>query len=460
MVRDDNKMEYKKNENQDKVFETLPVPASLRVMIVPAVISQLIVLIYNMADTFYVGQTGNPYMVAATSLILPIFNITLCLAGLAGTGGGALISRLLGEHREEEAERVSVFTICLAVFTAAVFSVGIGIFMNPLLKLLGAGENTYEYAGQYAFCVIVLGGIPTVLSNVLSNLIRSIGCSKVAGKGIILGGLLNIALDPLFMFVLLPDGCEVLGAGIATCLSNCFACLFFIIVMARMKGQSVLTFDLRKGRPDKESIESIFAVGIPSAAASFLFDLDYVVIDKLMVSYHDLALAAIGIVLKVERFPLNVGIGICQGMMPLVAYSYGARNKKRMNDAIRLSRILGLLIAAGSILMYEIFAGQLIRIFISDSQTIDLATSFLRIRVLATPLMFLSFFTVYLFQAFGMGKKALFLGMTRWLVFNIPMLFILNGIFGMYGIVWSQVTADTLTVLLSFYIYRKYSPRW
>ena len=453
-------MEYKKNENQDKVFETLPVPASLRVMIVPAVISQLIVLIYNMADTFYVGQTGNPYMVAATSLILPIFNITLCLAGLAGTGGGALISRLLGEHREEEAERVSVFTICLAVFTAAVFSVGIGIFMNPLLKLLGAGENTYEYAGQYAFCVIVLGGIPTVLSNVLSNLIRSIGCSKVAGKGIILGGLLNIALDPLFMFVLLPDGCEVLGAGIATCLSNCFACLFFIIAMARMKGQSVLTFDLRKGRPDKESIESIFAVGIPSAAASFLFDLDYVVIDKLMVSYHDLALAAIGIVLKVERFPLNVGIGICQGMMPLVAYSYGARNKKRMNDAIRLSRILGLLIAAGSILMYEIFAGQLIRIFISDSQTIDLATSFLRIRVLATPLMFLSFFTVYLFQAFGMGKKALFLGMTRWLVFNIPMLFILNGIFGMYGIVWSQVTADTLTVLLSFYIYRKYSPRW
>lgn len=453
-------MEYKKNENQDKVFETLPVPSALRVMIVPAVISQLIVLIYNMADTFYVGQTGNPYMVAATSLILPIFNITLCLAGLAGTGGGALISRLLGEHREEEAERVSVFTICLAVFTAAVFSVGIGIFMNPLLKLLGAGENTYEYAGQYAFCVIVLGGIPTVLSNVLSNLIRSIGCSKVAGKGIILGGLLNIALDPLFMFVLLPDGCEVLGAGIATCLSNCFACLFFIIVMARMKGQSVLTFDLRKGRPDKESIESIFAVGIPSAAASFLFDLDYVVIDKLMVSYHDLALAAIGIVLKVERFPLNVGIGICQGMMPLVAYSYGARNKKRMNDAIRLSRILGLLIAAGSILMYEIFAGQLIRIFISDSQTIDLATSFLRIRVLATPLMFLSFFTVYLFQAFGMGKKALFLGMTRWLVFNIPMLFILNGIFGMYGIVWSQVTADTLTVLLSFYIYRKYSPQW
>ncbi len=187
--------------NQKEIFESLPVPAALRAMAVPAVISQLIVLIYNMADTFYVGQTDNPYMVAGTSLILPVFNITLCLAGLAGVGGGALISRLLGQNREDEARRVSVFAIYLALLVAAAFSLGMGIFMEPVLGLLGAGENTYRYARQYALCVIVLGGIPTVLSNVLSNLIRSIGRSKEAGNGIVLGGLLNIALDPLFMFV-------------------------------------------------------------------------------------------------------------------------------------------------------------------------------------------------------------------------------------------------------------------
>ncbi len=445
--------------DQERIFESLPVPSALRVMIVPAVISQLIVLIYNMADTFYVGQTNNPYMVAAAALILPVFNITLCLAGLAGIGGGALISRLLGENREEEARRVSVFSLYLAILIAAVFALGMGIFMKPLLNLLGAGENTYEYARQYAFCVIVAGGIPTVLSNVLSNLIRSIGYSRQAGTGIVLGGLLNIALDPLFMFVLLPHGYEVLGAGAATCLSNCIACVYFIVVVCRMGKESIVTFHPKAGRPERESIAAVFTVGIPSAVATLLFDLDYVIIDKLMVSYHDLALAAIGIVLKVERFPLNVGIGICQGMMPLVAYNYAAGNKKRMEDTIRISRMLGLAIAGISILLYEIFAVQFIRLFISDAQTVEMASAFLRIRVLATPLMFLSFFTVYLFQAFGMGKRSLFLGMMRWLVFNIPMLFLLNAVFGMYGIVWSQVTADTLTVILSFYVYRKYKPK-
>ena len=448
----------KRKISQEEIFERLPAASALRVMIVPSVISQLIVLIYNMADTFYVGQTNNPYMVAAASLILPVFNITLCLAGLAGTGGGALISRLLGKHEAEEARRVSAFSIYLAVLVAAVFSLGMAVFMRPILELLGAGENTYQYARQYAFFVIVLGGIPTVLSNVLSNLIRSTGRSKEAGRGIVLGGILNIALDPLFMFVLFPEGYEVMGAGAATCLSNCIACLYFILVVVKMGSGSVITFRLKAGLARRESIAAVFAVGIPSAAATLLFDLDYVVIDRLMVSYHDLALAAIGIVLKIERFPLNVGIGICQGMMPLVAYSFSSGNKQRMNEIVRLARRLGLLIAGASIVLYELFSLQLVRIFIADAQTITLASQFLRIRVLATPLMFLSFFTVYLFQAFGMGKKALFLGLMRWLAFNIPMLFILNGIFGMYGIVWSQVTADTLTVLLSLYVYRKYRP--
>ena len=448
-----------KDGERKKIFEDLPVASALRTMVVPAVISQLIVLIYNMADTFYVGQTGNPYMVAGTSLILPVFNISLCLAGLAGIGGGALISRLLGKGREDEARRVSVFSIYLAVLVAALFAAGTGIFMEPLLGLLGAGENTYRFARQYASCVIVIGGIPTVLSNVLANLIRSIGRSKEAGTGIVLGGVLNIILDPLFMFVLLPDGYEVLGAGIATALSNCIACLYFFGVLFRMGKGSVITFNPTVGRASRESVIAVFAVGVPSAVATLLFDLDYVVIDKLMVSYHDLALAAIGIVLKVERFPLNVGIGICQGMLPLVAYNYASGNWKRMKAIIRLARGVGLAVAAASILLYELFTTQFIRIFISDAQTIALASDFLRVRVLATPLMFLSFFTVYLFQSFGKGRVSLFLGVTRWMVFNIPMLFLLNYIFGMYGIVWSQVTADILTVLLSFDVYWRFGPK-
>ena len=443
--------------NRKEIFETLPVPKAVKEMALPTIFSQLIVLIYNMADTFYLGKTNNPYMVAGVSLILPVFNICLSLAGLTGVGGGALVSRLLGEEKEEEARKVSSFSFYLSIVVTAIFSVVMFVFMRPILELLGASDNTFLYARQYAFCVIVFGGIPTVLSNVMSNLIRSVGMSKEAGLGITMGGIINIALDPLFMFILLPKGSEVLGVGIATLISNCIACIYFFCVIYGIRKQSVISFSIKHGLPDKRSIGSIFNVGIPSAVTTLLFDIDYVIIDRLMTSYGDIALAAVGIVLKAERLPLNVGIGICQGMMPIVAYNYSAKNYGRMQDTIKYSIKMGIIVSMISIVLYEIFAGNIMRIFIPEQQTVLLGTGFLRIRCLATPLMFMSFFTVYVFQGFGEGNKSLFLGVMRWAVFNIPMLFLLNRIIGMYGIVWSQVCADILTVLLSFYVYCRYT---
>ena len=446
-------MEQEKNK---AIFESMPVPEAVRTMALPTIISQLIVLVYNMADTFYLGRTNNPFMVAGVSLILPVFNICLSLAGLAGIGGGALISRLLGAGDAKEAEKVSAFSISLAVVTTAVFSVGMLLFMNPILRLLGASGNTLTYAAQYSFCVIVLGGIPTVLSNVMANLLRSVGESGKAGFGIAMGGILNIILDPLFMFVLFPKGYEVLGVGVATLISNCCACAFFTVTILREQADTVLRFRLSNGLPRTENVRSVFTVGIPSSIATLLFDIDYIVIDKLMSGYGDIALAAVGIVLKVERLPLNVGIGICQGMMPLVAYNYSSGDRKRMFRIIRFSLITGLIVGALSVAMYEVFAGGIIRLFIADPETVRLGTDFLRIRCLATPLMFMSFFTVYTFQGFGRGERALFLGIMRWAVFNIPMLFILNHFIGMYGIVWSQVTADILTVTLSAFVYFRF----
>ena len=443
-------MEQEKNK---AIFESIPVPEAVRTMALPTIISQLIVLVYNMADTFYLGRTNNPFMVAGVSLILPVFNICLSLAGLAGIGGGALISRLLGAGDAKEAEKVSAFSISLAIATTAVFSVGMLLFMEPILRLLGASGNTLTYAAQYSFCVIVLGGIPTVLSNVMANLLRSVGESGKAGFGIAMGGVLNILLDPLVMFILFPKGYEVLGVGVATLISNCCACAFFTVTILRQKTETVLRFRLSNGLPRTENVRSVFTVGIPSSIATLLFDIDYIVIDKLMSGYGDIALAAVGIVLKVERLPLNVGIGICQGMMPLVAYNYSSGDRKRMFRIIRFSLITGLIVGALSVAMYEVFAGGIIRLFIADPETVRLGTDFLRIRCLATPLMFMSFFTVYTFQGFGRGERALFLGIMRWAVFNIPMLFILNHFIGMYGIVWSQVTADILTVTLSAFVY-------
>ncbi len=443
------------SKNRD-LFENMPVSKAVLTMAVPTVIGQIIILIYNMADTFFIGRTDNPYMVAGAALILPVFNISLSIASLAGVGGSALISRLLGQSQEAEAKRVCSFSIYLSLLAAAIFSVGTLLFMDPILRLLGAGENTFAFAKSYALCVIVFGGIPTIMTNVLSNLVRSIGESKKAGFGVTMGGLINIALDPLFMFVLFPDGQEITGAGVATCLSNCISCLYFIVIIRRMGSSCVLGLTSPRNLPARKNIGKVLEVGFPSCVTILLFDLDYIIIDRLMSGYSDIALAAVGIVLKAERLPLNIGIGICQGMVPIVAYNYAQKNRRRMQAVSRFSLLLGIGCALISITLYEIFAPYVMRFFIPDVETVALGTKFLRIRCLATLFMFMSFYHVHLFNSYGKGNYALFLGLMRWLAFNIPMLFILNHFFGMFGIVWAQLTADILTVLLSFYVHFRY----
>ena len=437
------------------LFEEMPVAKALAVMAVPTVISQLIVLIYNMADTFYIGRTNNPYMVAGAALILPIFNVCIAVANIAGTGGGTLIARRMGARDPQSARRIASFSIWFSAFMGLFFAVMTAVFMRPLLTALGASDQTFEFARQYCTCVIVLGGTPTITAMTMGNLLRNVGCSRQAGFAISMGGIINIILDPIFMFVLLPPGHEILGAGLATALSNTITCTYFVITILRLHNP-ILHFSLRDGLPGAALLASFFGVGIPAAMGPFLFDLDYIVLDRLMAAHSDIALAAIGIVLKAERLPLNVGVGLCLGMVPLAAYNYSAKNYSRMQSVLSTTRTVGIAISIASIALYEIFAPRLIRIFIADGPTVALGTDFLRIRVLATIMMFLSFIYVYFFQALGQGRMALFLVVMRWLMINIPMLFILDRLFGVYGLAWSQLVSDVLVAFISWMLYRNY----
>lgn len=441
--------------NQE-LFETMPVARAVGKMAIPTVIGQLIVLAYNLADTFFLGRTNDPYMVAAAALILPVFNISLSVASVAGVGGSALLSALLGQSRHEEARRVYSFSVLLSLLLGLLFSLAALCFMQPLLKLLGADRNTFDFARSYATCVVVLGGIPTIMVNVLSNFVRSVGESGKAGFGVMLGGILNILLDPLFMFVLLPQGSEIFGAGIATFLSNCISCLYFVIVLLRLRKSTPLRLTSPKKLPEKSSIRKIFAAGVPNAFGTLLFDVDYIILDKLMSGYGGIALAAVGITLKAERLPLNVGIGICQGMLPIVAYNYSSKNYTRMKQVSHFCLRLGILCSVVSIALYEIFAGNIMRVFINEPQTVALGTDFLRIRCLATVFMFMSFYHVFLFNAYVRGKEATLLNIFRWGLFNIPMLFLFNRLFGMYGLVLSQVVSDVLTATVSFLVHKKF----
>ncbi len=438
-----------------EIFETWPIPKALTELALPMIFGQLIILVYNLADTFFIGRTNNPLMVAGVSLLLPVFNISITFANLFGIGGGTLISRLMGAKRDSEAKSVSSFCFWLTIISGGIFSLTMYAFMTPILRMLGASDDTLKFAGQYTFCVIVIGAVPTILAMTLSNFLRSTGRAKQAGFGVSMGGIINIFLDPLFMFVILPKGDEVLGAGIATMLSNVIICLYFMTVILR-SNDGIISLSPANVITSARNVYEVFAVGVPAAIAVTLFDITYIIIDKLASTYGDIPLAAVGIVLKAERLPLNIGIGLCQGMMPLAGYNYSAGNLARMKEAVNFSRLVGLVFGFASVAMYEIFAPLIMRIFIADTQTVALGTHFLRARVLATPFMFICFHLVNFFQAVGMGGRALLLGSARWLVFNIPLLFVMNWLFGMYGIVWTQVVADVMMASVSIFAYRNF----
>lgn len=442
----------------EEIFRTMTVPQAVKTMAVPAVISQLIVLIYNLADTYFIGQTNDPNMVAGVSLILPVFNLTLALGGLFGVGGGALLPKLLAREERTEASRAAAYCIRLGALFALIFSAAMLLFTKPLLSLLGAGENTYVYARTYLLTVLVIGGVPTITSNVLSNLLRSLGLSREAGVGVALGGILNLALDPLFMFVLLPRGNEVLGVGIATLLSNLISCGYCMAVFFRK--QKEIRPALIAARPTAESRKAIYVVGIPGTVGTLLFDVDYMVLDRLMSAYGETALAAIGIVLKAERLPQQIGIGLCQGMVPLVAYSYALKDYKRIREIMACTLKAGLAVAVISVAAYELFTRQIVWFFIREEATLTAGVGLLRIRSVAAVLMFFCFFCVFLYQGLGDGRRSLLFAVLRWAVLNIPLLFVFNRFFGMYGLAWAQVAADFLTIVISYAILLRDLKKW
>jgi len=433
----------------------MPVGRALLTMAIPTIISQLITMIYNLADTFFIGMSNDPYKVAAASLVSVLFFMLNSLSNLFGVGGGSLLSRLLGEKREEDARRVGAFSIYGSLVIAIIYSLVSLAFTEPLARLLGASDNTVGYASSYLFWVVVVGGIPSTIGLTMSHLIRSAGYSKESGIGLAIGGIVNILFDPLFMFVILPPGNEVTGAAIATCLSNVISLLYFVLVYIRLKEKAPLTLSPRCANPDKKLIGDIFSIGLPSALTALLANIASIIKNNLTADYGDIELAAYGIVMKADMLPLNIGMGLCQGMMPLVAYNYAAKNYPRMKAFTRAAQLSGIVVACIFIGFSEVFARQIVWIFIKDEATIAYGEVFLRIACLATPFMISNFQKIYCLQAMGKGKESLVLGIFRQGLFAIPLLFILNKFFGLYGVIATQLISDGLTFIFAALIYKK-----
>ncbi len=437
------------------LFEKEKPGKALAVLALPTVASQLVLLIYNLADTWFIGRTDNPYMVGASSLALTIFLAAAALSNVFGVGGGSLMARLLGQKKEDEAGKVVLYSIAMAVISALVFSCLVLIFMDPLLKLLGANENTLGYGRQYAFTTVVLGTVPTLLSMCMPQILRNAGYSKEAGIGVILGSALNIGLDPLFMFVILPEGEEVLGAGIATLISNVISMIYFIVVFARLRSKTVLGLPKRIEKISRENKKSLYTVGIPAAFSIFLFDLVTIVFNRLAVGYGDVPLASAGIVVKLERIPINTGLGVLLGMVPLVAYNVGAEKHKRLKNISNIARNTIIIFSIICSVLFFIFAEQFVGAFISDTETIDYGVNFLKGRCLALPFMMVGNHIVNYMNAINKGQVSFILAIIRHLVLIVPIMLIMNSVWGMDGLIWSQLVADVLNTIVAIGIYMK-----
>ena len=460
MARQNNKL------SKDELFSKAPVLEALAAMAVPTIISQLINLIYNMVDAFFIGRTGNTYMMAATTITLTMVMLNVAFSNLFGVGGGSLVARLMGRKEHGYARQVSAFSAYGAILLAITYSILVGLFMNPVLRLLGASDATIGFARQYAMIVIVIGSLPSILSLTLAHLLRNAGHSVKASMGLSMGGILNMALDPLFMFVILPKGWEVAGAAIATMLSNVISCVYLLWAYKTASTEAPLSLNPKDtyALPQKY-IRDIFSVGVPSAMLTGLFDLANICLNVLSAAHSDLVLAAMGIVMKIERLPNAVNVGLSQGMMPIVAYNYAAGNNERMNEVIRKTRYIGLIFAGGSILIFQVFAGPISRVFLSTSgsdaetaiRTVTYAAAFLRIRCLASPVQFINYNTSFCMQGMGKGKATLLHATVRQLGFYIPIMFLMDRAFGTTGLASALVISETISAVFALWLLRRAS---
>lgn len=456
-----NKPEIDKTE----LFARMPVGKALRIMAVPMIISQLISVLYNAVDAFFIGRTGNSIMIAATTVTLSMVLINIALANLFGIGGGSLVARLMGADRTGEAKSVSAFSVFGTICAGLLYALLIGLFMDPVLRFLGASDDTIIYSRTYAYIVVVGGCTPAILSMVLAHLLRNVGFSRQASIGLSGGGILNVLLDPLFMFVIMPKGQEVTGAAIATLLSNCISCAYLIGAYLKACSHTPLSFSPAAARQiSRENRKSLFSVGVPSAALLALFDVGSICVNILAASHGDLVLAGMGIVLKVERIPNGINVGICQGMQPIVSYNYASGDHARMKEAIDKGRKTGLLVSILCILILELFARPICRVFLStsagDAQSaltaVAYAVIFLRIRCLASPMQFLNYHSSYCMQSMGDGRDTLLHAFVREIVFYIPLMFLLNRIFGEIGLAAALPVGEALGALFALWLLRRF----
>lgn len=437
--------------SKTQLFEEMPVPRAVVKLAVPTTISCLVMVLYNLADTYFVGMLNNPIQNAAVTLAAPVLLAFNAVNNLFGVGSSSMMSRALGKKDEETVYRSSAFGFYSALFSGILFALACTVFKGPLLALLGTdGENLADTAA-YLFWTVSCGAAPAILNVVMGYLVRAEGSALHASIGTMSGCILNIILDPVFI---LPWGLNMgaAGAGCATFISNCAACLYFFVLLYVKRKRTYVCISPKYFCFRREIVLGVCAVGIPASIQNLLNVTGMTVLNNFTAVYGSDAVAAMGISQKLNMIPMNIAMGLSQGIMPLISYNYAAKNYERMKKTLLFAAKLTVGFLGVTSLGYYLGAEELVRLFMKNDVIVSYGSRFLRGLCLATPFLASDFLAVGVFQACGMGKKSLVFAVMRKIVLEIPALYILNALFPLYGLAYAQFTAEVILAIAALLV--------
>lgn len=436
-----------KEQNKLEVFNSMPVSQAVVRNAIPAMAAMLMTLIYNLADTFFIGQTHNAYQLAAVSLASPVFLIFMSVGMIFGIGGTSAISRAMGERRKDHAKKVSSFCMWSCVVVGIIMSCLSLLFMDNILALVGASADTWDFAKDY-LTIVSFGGVFVLITNCFSNILRAEGQATKAMPGQIIGNLLNVILDPV---MILGFGWDIKGAAIATLIGNFAAAFYYVLYF--IKGKSMLSIHIKDFSYKDKICSSVLAIGIPASLASLLMSVSHIILNGIMAGYGDMAVAGAGVAMKVTMISGMLTIGIGQGVQPLLGFCVGAKNWKRYNKLLKSSLLFAFAVSFVMTALCYLFTNQIVSAFITDVNAFDYAVSFARI-LLTTSIFFGIFYVLTnAIQAMGAVIPALIINLSRQGIIYIPALYILNIFASASILMFAQPIADILSICLAAVLY-------
>ena len=441
-------------KEKEELFEKIAIPKAVAKLAIPTVVGSLVMVLYNLADTFFVGAINDPVQTAAVTLGAPLLLAFNAVINLFGVGTSSYISRALGLKDYDAIKKTSAFGFYCALICALLFSVLCTVFSAPLLNILGADATTIDATYSYMLWTVSLGAAPSILNLVISNMIRAEGEAMGATVGVMSGCLLNILLDPVFI---MPWGLGMgaAGAGCATFISNCVACCYYFVFLMKKKTAINISFRPRDFRPTKKVVKEVMTVGIPAAIQNLLNVTGMTVLNNFTSAYGTDAVAAMGITHKVNMVPMYFSMGFGQGIMPLVGYNYSNGNKKRMKEAISFSVKISMGFIAVAVALYYVFARNIMGAFIDVDSVASIGTTLLRGFCLGLPFLCMDFLAVGIFQAVGKGFESFVFAILRKIALEIPAIILLDKIYPLYGMSYSQLVAEFVLTIAALVILRR-----